>query len=111
MTAIQSTEFHSVLIAVGAFDTVIITVAGVPDLVEAAHWRGSVHRSLRVDLRVGDDIVVCVASGLGHRLPFVRRLPLSVALGLGVLGTPMTVRGVAGEWPTTPSVSGSPPDS
>jgi len=100
VTAIESTEFHSVLSGAAASGTVIVTVAGVPDLVEAGYWRGSARRLLRVDLRFGDDSVVCVARGIGHRLPFARRLSLPVALGLGVLGTPMTVRGIAGEWPS-----------
>lgn len=110
MTAIESTEFHTVLSGVGASGTVITTVAGVPDLAEAAHWRGSARRLLRVDLRFGDDNVVCVVRGIGHRLPFARRLPLPIALGLGVLGTPMTVRGIVGEWPFAPLLPVPRPD-
>lgn len=109
VTAIESTGSRTVLSGASAAGTVVVTVAAVPDLVEAKRWLGGVRRLLRVEVAIESDGVVCVASGVGHRVPFVRRVPLPVAIGLGVLGSPIVVRGVASSLPWTSIVGGPEP--
>lgn len=62
------------------------------DLAAATRLRRTVKRVGLVTLTVdGDGTCSAVADGVGHRLPFHRRLAASTALGLALLGVPALV--------------------
>ena len=68
-----------------------VAVDAVPDEARARDWHGALRRIHRVDICVDRDRVSCTVQGLGHRLPVIRRVPLSVALGMGQIGDPLFV--------------------
>lgn len=68
-----------------------VAVDAVPDVDRARDWHGALRRIHRVEICVGRDRVSCTVQGLGHRLPVIRRIPLSVALGMGKIGNPLFV--------------------
>ena len=63
-----------------------VAVDGLPDVDRAKDWHGALRRIHRVDICVDAHRVSCTVQGLGHRLPVIRRIPLSVALGMGQMG-------------------------
>lgn len=69
-----------------------VTVPAVADPDVARRWLRAVRRVHRVEIRLSGRGVSAVVDGVGYRLPFVRRLPLALALGLGKLGTPVLLR-------------------
>lgn len=68
-----------------------VAVDALPDVDRAKEWHGAIRRIHRVDICVDAHRVSCTVQGLGHRLPVIRRVPLSVALGLGQIGQPLFV--------------------
>ena len=68
-----------------------VAVDAVPDVDRAKDWHGTLRRVHRVDICVDAHRVSCTVQGLGHRLPVIRRVPLSVALGMGQIGDPLYV--------------------
>ena len=68
-----------------------VAVDAVPDVDRAHDWHGALRRIHRVNICVDRDRVSCTVQGLGHRLPVIRRVPLSVALGMGQIGDPLFV--------------------
>ena len=68
-----------------------VAVDAVPDVDRAKGWQGTFRRIHRVDICVDSHRVSCTVQGLGHRLPVIRRVPLSVALGMGQIGNPLFV--------------------
>jgi hypothetical protein len=70
-----------------------VSVPVLPDVETARRFCGTVRRVNRVALDVTDGVVSCSVSGVGHRLPFDRSLPVSVGLGLGLMGVPVVLRG------------------
>ena len=67
-------------------------VVDAPADVEAARrWLAAVRRVGLVDIERRGTTHVAVATGIGPRLPFERRLTLAIALGLCRLGVPTTI--------------------
>lgn len=69
------------------------TVACRPRADLARRWSAQVRRVDGVVIDVGSR--TAVAAGSGRRLPFRRRIPVSIALALAIGGTPTKVVGVS----------------
>lgn len=69
-----------------------ITIDAIADLVRAMRWRKMFRRIDRVEIRLQGSRPICRLHGTGHRLPIERAVPVSVALGLGRLGVPLSLR-------------------
>lgn len=92
VTAIEPDGVRSRLIGLDRGRRVEMAVPAVADSDVARRWLRMVRRVHRVEVRVSGHGVSAVVDGVGHRLPFRRRLPLALALGLGKLGTPIFLR-------------------
>lgn len=68
-----------------------VAVGALPDVDRAKNWHGALRRVHRVDICVDAHRVICTVQGMGHHLPVIRRVPLSVALGMGQIGDPLYV--------------------
>ena len=64
-------------------------VPALPNIGAARRWMKTVKRVSRVEIFISRSGVSAMAEGVGHRLPYRRRVPLGVALGLGELGIPV----------------------
>jgi hypothetical protein len=73
-----------------------VTVASEPDVEAAEGFLRGVRRVDAVEVSVSDGVVTCRVAGVGHRLPFRRRVPVAVGLGLGLLGVPVLLELVDG---------------
>lgn len=66
-----------------------------PNPVVARRWLAAVRRVEHVGFRLDGERVTCVVTGRSNRLPFTRRVPVALGLGLGALGAQLWVRGTA----------------
>ena len=69
-----------------------VTVPAVADTEAAKRWLAVFRRVHRVEIRITGVGVSALVDGVGHRLPFMRHMPLAAAVGLGVLGVPVFFR-------------------
>lgn len=92
VAAIESDGARSCLIGSRGGRRDEFTVRDTPDTDVARRWLQAVRRVHRVEIWVSNDAVSAVVHGVGHRLPFIRHVPLALALGLAKLGTLTLVR-------------------
>ena len=70
----------------------VVTLPVVPDERRARHLRAVMRRIHQVKLAVtASSRVSCTVDAVGHRLPLTRRIPITTALGLGLLGVPLVL--------------------
>lgn len=75
----------------GGDDQPICRLPVRPDPVSARRWQQVLRRIYRVEIEQRGPVPHAVVRGVGHRREVVASVPLSTALGLGLLGVPLVI--------------------
>lgn len=92
ITAIVRVGSESRLIGTRLGVPIAQAVPAVADIDGARRWLRTTRRVHQIEIDMSDRAVSAVADGVGFRLPFIRPIPLTLALGLGELGIRVVLR-------------------